>query len=282
MKNASLLLLVAESTVAADLDPIVQTAVATQAHLSVLVLGAMPYPPVFAYGIEAYGMLSIPDGWPERIEATKAGLTRTARAIEASLQASGASGDVGVLCCEPAAMSPAIGRRAATCDAVLLSDDLRGDDALFDNAIHGGLFLSPAGVILNGTRARDALSPARVFVAWDIGLPAARAVHAALPLLTAAAEITIGIFDPVTSPDGEFPGSGVARWLDHHGCHVDLQQYPSGGAEIGTCILRHATEADADLIVMGAYGHSRMRQAVFGGTTRTLIAQTKMPVLLAH
>lgn len=282
MKNATLLVLVAGSTKAPDLEPILQSAGATQAHLSFLVLGAMPRAPVFAYGIEPYAIPSIPDNWREEIEAAQAGLTATAEAIEVLLRTSDTSGDVGVLCNEPAALSPVIARRAATCDAVVMSDDLRDDDALFHNAVHGSLFLSPAGVILNGTRANDALSPARIFVAWDIGLPAARAAHVALPLLKEGTETTIGVFDPVTSRDGENPGSDVARWLSHHGCHVDLQHYPSGGEEIGRCILNRAAETGADLVVMGAYGHSRMRQAVFGGTTRTLIEQTDMPVMLAH
>lgn len=253
-----------------------------QTHLSCLVLGSMPRLPVFAYGIEPHGIPSIPADWPDDIETAKVELTAAAQAIEALLQTAGTSGDVGVLSCEPAALPPIIARRAATCDAVVMSDDLRDDDALFYNAIHGSVFLSPAGVILNETRASDALSPARIFIAWDTGLPAARAVHAALPLLKEAAETTIGVFDPVTSRDGENAGSDVARWLSHQGCHVDLQQYLSGGEEIGTCILKRAAEAGAELVVMGAYGHSRMRQAVFGGTTRTLIEQTDTPVMLAR
>jgi nucleotide-binding universal stress UspA family protein len=96
--------------------------------------------------------------------------------------------------------------------------------------------------------------------------------------------VTIGVFDPVASKDhdGENPGSDVARWLSHHGCHVNLQQYPSGGQEIGDCIQKRSAETGADLVVMGAYGHSRMRQTVFGGTTRSVIDQTDFAALLAH
>lgn len=78
------------------------------------------------------------------------------------------------------------------------------------------------------------------------------------------------------------PGSEVARWLSHHGCRVNLQQYPSGGEEIGKCILGRAAGSGADLVVTVAYRPSGMRQAVFGGTTRTLIEQTGTPVFLGH
>ncbi len=284
MKNAILLVLVTGSTKASDLDQMLQSAAAQRTHLSFLVLGTPPRPPIYAYGVESYGIPSVPDNWLEEIEASKAVQIETAQKIRDRLKGSGANGDVDILGCEPAALPSIIGRRAATCDAVVISNDLRRDDAMFRNAVHGALFQSPVGMILNPERSGTALQPARVFVAWDTSLPAARAVHAALPLLKSATEVEIGVFDPVVSSerDGENPGSDVARWLSHHECKVVLQQYPSGGEEIGTCIQKRAVEAGADLIVMGAYGHSRMRQAAFGGTTRSLIEQTDMAVLLAH
>jgi len=63
---------------------------------------------------------------------------------------------------------------------------------------------------------------------------------------------------------------------------VNVQQYPSGDKEIGNCIVDRATEIGSDLVVMGAYGYSSLRQRIFGGTTRTLLKQTKLPVLFAH
>jgi nucleotide-binding universal stress UspA family protein len=102
--------------------------------------------------------------------------------------------------------------------------------------------------------------------------------------LRQADEVLVATIDPIMSEfrDGEDPGVDVAKWLTHHGCKVDVQQYPSGGHDIGDCILDHSKEYGADLIVMGSYGHSRTRQAVFGGTTRTLIEQTDQAVFLAH
>lgn len=81
---------------------------------------------------------------------------------------------------------------------------------------------------------------------------------------------------------GEDPVADFATWLTHHGCNVVVQQYPSGGLDIPDAILAWAKEACADLIVMGAYGHSRAREALFGGTTRGLIVQTEQPVFLVY
>ncbi len=284
MKNASVLVLVAGSVKGTDLDPILQSAAAQQTHLSLLVLQALPRPQVYADGMGMYGVPIVSDSWQKEIEAAKAELAETAKALEKRLADAGVNGDVDILGCEPNTLPPIIGRRASTCDAVVISNDLRTDENTFRNAVHGVLFQSPVGVILNPTSSGKALEPTRVFIAWDTSLPAARAVHAALPLLKEADEVTIGVFDPVASPgrDGENPGSDVARWLSHHGCHVNLQQYPSGGKEIGACIQKRSTEAGADLVVMGAYGHSRMRQAVFGGTTRLVVEQTNVAVMLAH
>ncbi|MCG3268534.1 universal stress protein [Yoonia sp. I 8.24] len=127
-------------------------------------------------------------------------------------------------------------------------------------------------------------APETVFVAWNTQLQSARAVHLALPALRHAEEVIIGSIDPVKTEwrDGEDPGVDIAKWLSNHGCNVTLRQFPSGGQDIATCILDLSKEAGADLIVSGAYGHSRTREAIFGGTTRDLIKQTDQAVFMAH
>ncbi len=103
-------------------------------------------------------------------------------------------------------------------------------------------------------------------------------------MLRQTQEVIIGIFDPVMTEnrDGENPGTDLAEWLSRHGCTVKVARYPSGGKETGDCIVGRAKELGADLVMMGAYGHSRLREGVFGGTTRTLIEQQDLAVPLAH
>ena len=82
--------------------------------------------------------------------------------------------------------------------------------------------------------------------------------------------------------DGEDPGSDVGTWLSRHGCNVTVQQYPSGGKLISTAIIDNAEEFGADLVVMGAYGRSRLLERVFGGTTQEMLDKKALPVLFAH
>ncbi|MGB5863213.1 MAG: universal stress protein, partial [Sulfitobacter sp.] len=139
----------------------------------------------------------------------------------------------------------------------------------------------PVGFVINGKAGQKC---DRVFVAWDSSDTAASAVHAALPYLKEAKEVVIACIDPVISVerDGQDPGTDVAAWLSHHGCTVTVSQFPSAGRNVAQCIHDRAREFGADLVVMGAYGHARMIQTVFGGTTRTMLDQTDLPVLFAH
>jgi len=189
MKHASILVLVGGAADGADLDPILQSAATDQTHLSVLILETLQGPPV--YGVGFYGMPVVAESWQKDLEAAKAALQQTCKTLEKRLVDAGVNGDVEILGCYPADLPSIIGKRAATCDAVVISNDLRDQDYTFHNAIHGVLFQSPVAPILNAGSSSKALNPARVFVAWDTSVPAARAVHAALPLLKAAEEVTV-------------------------------------------------------------------------------------------
>jgi nucleotide-binding universal stress UspA family protein len=97
-------------------------------------------------------------------------------------------------------------------------------------------------------------------------------------------KVTVGWFDPVMTEHlgGEDAGADISAKLSRHGCQVTLQQYPSGGKEIADGIKLRASELGADLIVMGAYGHAKLRERIFGGTTQSMLDQTKQTVLFAH
>ncbi len=284
MKNASLLVVLGKSARPVDLEPLSESAREHNLHLVVLILGAMPPIPVYTYGVAGYGAYALPDGWQDEVDKANATLEDLRSSISQYLADQGASAEVRVISGEAAAFPDALARAALTCDLVLLGNDLRDDDRLFDDAVRATLFRAPAGVMINGMSSVSAIQPRSVFVAWKAGLPSARAIHAALPILRAAADVTVAMFDPISTRlrDGENPGSDIAAWLNHQGCNVTVQPYPSGGEEIGTVMLKRAKETGADLIVMGAYDHSRLREVVFGGTTRTLIEQRNTPVLLCH
>jgi nucleotide-binding universal stress UspA family protein len=124
----------------------------------------------------------------------------------------------------------------------------------------------------------------KVMLCWNASRESARAASDALPFLKAADEVVVLIVDPKASATGHGaePGADVAAWLARHGVKVTVQRDVASDSDIGNVILSRAADLDVDLIVMGAYGHSRMRELVMGGVSRTLLATMTVPVLMSH
>jgi len=122
-----------------------------------------------------------------------------------------------------------------------------------------------------------------VLVAWSGTRESARAVADALPLLKTARQINIVSFNPKgDSQWGDIPGADIGLWLTRHGVKVNVRQQKSPDVDVGNQILSLASDLGSDLIVMGAYGHSRLRELVMGGATRTILQSMTAPVLLSH
>ena len=124
----------------------------------------------------------------------------------------------------------------------------------------------------------------RIAIAWRPGANAARAVHDALPLLRQASVVDVLCVDPVPSETGhgDDPGADIARHLARHGLPVTVHVVAGSGDEPGEALLRRVRELGADLLVMGGYSRSRLREWVFGGTTRHVLGHATLPVLLSH
>jgi len=122
----------------------------------------------------------------------------------------------------------------------------------------------------------------RVLLAWNAGREAARAATDALPLLKTAEQVTVVCVNPTAPVYGEQPGADVAEYLARH--DVRCAVYPVLGADVdaGNLLLSYAADQAADLIVMGAYGHTRVSEVLLGGVTRTLMSSMTVPVLMAH
>lgn len=253
-------------------------------HVSFLVVGTAAPLPIWAYGAAPYGPVIFPEDWQEQYQALGKAVADKAEHVEQLLLNARIEGDVRSVFCEAVALDEAVAESAALSDFVFLDPALSETEPLLEAPLRGVLFQSPVGVVLNSGEIDPVLTAKHPFVAWDKSQPAIRAVHRALPILQAAETVTVAVFDPEAQNDsnGENPGTDVATWLTRHGCNVTVQQYPSGGKEIGKCIQDKAVETGADLIVMGAYSHSRIREQLLGGTTQALVEQTKHRVFLAH
>jgi nucleotide-binding universal stress UspA family protein len=132
-----------------------------------------------------------------------------------------------------------------------------------------------------GTRARIGH---RILVAFDGGREAARAIGDAMPLLERAAQVDVLVG---TREEGRFDGYGLASqrlqsWLRDHGVQARMERYDPPAGDTGELVLSRAADFGSDLIVMGGYAHARLRQALLGGMTRTMLASMTVPVLMSH
>lgn len=121
----------------------------------------------------------------------------------------------------------------------------------------------------------------RALVAWNGSTESSQALRLAVPLLKRASAVEI-----LTVVEGEdedeFPATQACEYLAYHGIRPELCECPRGGNSVAECILGEAGRFGASYIVMGAYGHSRIREAVLGGVTRSMLAESNMPLLLGH
>jgi len=124
----------------------------------------------------------------------------------------------------------------------------------------------------------------RVLVAWNATRESIRAVADAMPLLAKAEAVEVLVADHQRRPEGhgQEPGADIARHLARHGAHVEVRRMSSEGKDVGALLLSQAATFRADLLVMGAYGHSQVREWVFGGVTRTVLYEAGLPVLMSR
>jgi nucleotide-binding universal stress UspA family protein len=122
-----------------------------------------------------------------------------------------------------------------------------------------------------------------VLVAWDGGAEATRALSGALPLLRRARNVDVLMFKAQRQPGapGAQPDTDLAPYLARHGVQVNVVQR---GTDIdnGNALLSAAADQSSDLLVMGCYGHSRFREILLGGASRTILDSMTVPVLMAH
>jgi nucleotide-binding universal stress UspA family protein len=237
-------------------------ALAARAEAMVVALHVKPTPILYAGG----GGMEMP---VSLIEAQVQEIDRRALSVEAEAKALAEKAGAAVEWrCEEGEEVTIAGIHARYADLVVANPDL-ARDLVFDSA---------APVLAFPDVAKPD-APRRVLVAWNGSREAARAVRDAMPLLKSAETVEVLVIDP---PDGRPIGVDLGRFLGRHGIKVDIRERLSGGAAIGTLLLEEARTSGAELLVMGAYGHSRLREWVLGGATEETLDDPTIPVLLSH
>jgi nucleotide-binding universal stress UspA family protein len=129
---------------------------------------------------------------------------------------------------------------------------------------------------------RGGLTLDRVLVCWDGSRNAARAVGDAMPFIIRAKATEIVIVTNEDAKSDEMPGADIAHHLARHGADVEVKRIVSTETDVAGTILSHAADVSADFLVMGGYGHSRLREFVLGGATRGILAAMTLPTLMSH
>ncbi|MGV1767301.1 universal stress protein [Rhizobium rhizogenes] len=260
-----------------DLRSAIELCSAVEAHLSVLIT-VLAIPPIGGNG-EVVSTV-----WVEEREREMEVLDRKVASAKTLLQSSGISFDVDSLFTESGWADNEIGERARYVDLTLIGGGLLAKDDMRWPILNGALFQSPSPIFVVPKGYSASLRPSTVLVAWDSRNEASQAVRAAMEQLTGAVNVCVAIVDPYASirSNGEEPGADVAAFLARHGVRVSVDVLASGGRSVADVLRQHATDIGAELIVMGAYGHSRMREWIFGGVTRSMLETTPIPLLMTR
>jgi len=148
--------------------------------------------------------------------------------------------------------------------------------------VEGALFSSGRPVLVVPYIQKGPIKLDRVIVCWDASRNAARAVADAMPFLRHAKSVDVVIVATERVKSDEIPGADIAEHLARHDLKVDVKRIVSTDTDVANTILSHAADTSADFIVMGGYGHSRLREFVLGGATRGILNSMTVPALLSH
>ncbi len=177
-----------------------------------------------------------------------------------------------------------VAARARFSDLVILPQPYgEGRGAELEAVTEAALFEGRASVLIAPVGHVPSAAPKRILFGWNESAEALAAARAALPLMRGAEVVHVVVIDPPThGPNRSDPGGLVAQYLARHGVKTEIDVLSRSMPRVSDVLLRHVTDMDADMVVMGAYGHSRFREAIFGGATRYMLEQATVPVFMAH
>ncbi|MGG6896944.1 universal stress protein [Rhizobium sp. BR 315] len=261
-----------------DLRTAISFCETANAHLVLLVLGFGAMPPYSGYGDSTASI------WINERERELTQLGERVASVKAELAASGISHEVQEFFCDFPWAPDLLGQRALYADITLIGSEMTSDEDLRGFAVDGALFHSPTPALMVPKGAPLVWPSKTALIAWDSSHEAGRAVHQAINVLKKAERVHVTMVDPValSGLQGEEPGADIAAYLARHGINVSVDVVASGSRPINDVLLQHAGDVDADLVVMGCYGHSRVRERIFGGVTRAMLQQTNLPILMAR
>jgi nucleotide-binding universal stress UspA family protein len=217
----------------------------------------------------------------QRDENTKAAKDAIGR-FEVAAKTAGVSAESRMVDASVAGAADLFGRMARRFDIAVAGQAQREQGASEELLIEGALFGSGRPVIVVPYTQTQGLKLDRVIICWDGSRPAARAIADAMPFLKRAKAIEIIVVTGERDKSGEITGTNMRRHLARHGIEVVIKHITGAGADVQNAILSHAAGSGTDFIVLGGYGHSRLREFILGGVTRSILRSMTVPVLMSH
>jgi nucleotide-binding universal stress UspA family protein len=257
-------------------DFAVSVASALDAHLTGIAFVYDPIVPIAATGY-------VP---PEVIETQQRDNEAAAKVASNRFNvAAGRAGitvELGKLPASLASAGEQFGRIARRFDLAIVAQAEPEKDAVEELIAESTLFESGRPVIIVPYIQKAPLKLDRVMACWDGSRQATRAIADAMPLLERAGQVELTIVANERGKQDEIAGADMGQHLARHGLKVDVNRIAEGGIDVADALLSHAADASVDFIVMGGYGHSRLREFVLGGVTRSVLRTMTVPVLMSH
>ncbi len=182
------------------------------------------------------------------------------------------------------ALTDVVAARARYSDLAVLPLPYGKNRGVEDQAVtEAALFEGACPVLVVPPSGLRTAEPKRIVVAWNQSREALVAARRAMPFLRRADRVQIVVVDPPAhGPERSDPGGLLCQWLVRHGVRAEVSVLARTLPRVSEVLARQVRDLDADLLVMGAYGHSRFREAILGGATRDLLESAEVPVFLAH
>ncbi|MCG7494656.1 universal stress protein [Thalassobius sp. Cn5-15] len=177
-----------------------------------------------------------------------------------------------------------VGNHARFCDLAIAAKPYgEGCGIELEAIVEAMLFDGRVPVLLTPANTAPLRDPKTITLAWNESPEALSAARAALPLLKEAERVRVAVIDPPQhGPERSDPGGRLSQFLARHGVRTEIDVLSKTMPRVADVILRHVTDGASDMVVMGAYGHSRFREAILGGATRDMLELSPVPVFMAH
>ncbi len=263
-----------------DYDPAGDFAISVAAAFEAHVLGvAFSYEPIIPGSV----MGGIP---PEFIESQRAESDKKARKavarFEQAVARAGVSAESRILSASISGAADQLGRLGRRFDLVVVGQ-AGGEKSAADEVVDEGvLFDSGRPVIFVPYIQKAGLKLDRVMLCWDGSRAAARAIADSMPFLHKAKQVEIVMVSAKPDKSDGVAGVDLGQHLARHGLKVNVKRITSPDLDITSAILSYAADSSADMIVMGGYGHSRLREFILGGVTRGILETMTVPALMSH